>query len=213
MTENSLISHSLSKTRTVSTSEIILQTSEQVFAAKGYSGASLDEIAQLVGIRRPSLLHHYRSKRELYDAVERGIFEDLVRFTISTQQGASHFDRLMSLLHGWLSFMVARPAAARIILRNTSDLASRAGNADPVEFSEMAISIFENIIRDGIASSEFEDINPAIPLNILAGSIVQYVCNASQFGASRVYQPEEKAVFDAFFTSLERAAKAVLLKA
>ena len=50
------------------TRERILSAARETFAQDGV-GAPLDKIAQLAGIRRPSLLHHFSSKQALVEAV------------------------------------------------------------------------------------------------------------------------------------------------
>ena len=56
------------------TAERILDAAEELFAERGYAGATLRDVATRVGVRPPSLYNHFASKDALYAAVlERGI--------------------------------------------------------------------------------------------------------------------------------------------
>ena len=57
------------------TADRILDAAEELFAAKGFEGSSMSEIADRVEIRAPSLYKHYDSKEKIYEAVLARLFE------------------------------------------------------------------------------------------------------------------------------------------
>jgi AcrR family transcriptional regulator len=63
-----------SRRRGAETAEQILDAAETCFARRGYAGTSLRDVADIVGIRIPSLYNHFPNKESLYAAVlERGM--------------------------------------------------------------------------------------------------------------------------------------------
>jgi len=68
------MSHSETATETPSTRERLRDAALELFGEKGYDGTSMSELADRVGIAKPSLYNYYRSKEELLiDLLDEGI--------------------------------------------------------------------------------------------------------------------------------------------
>jgi AcrR family transcriptional regulator len=102
------------------TAERILDVAEQLFAERGYDGATLRDVATRVGVRAPSLYNHFASKDELYAAVlERGIgpvMELLVRTAAAPEGQRPEPGQLVTDL---MEILARRPAIPRLVQHET----------------------------------------------------------------------------------------------
>jgi AcrR family transcriptional regulator len=100
----------------------ILDAATRLFAARGFEGVSIQAVAESVGMRGPSVLHHFRTKDALRAAVLADLLghwkDDLPRVLAAAQSGS---DRLDSALRALLGFFGNAPDRARLLLRELLD--------------------------------------------------------------------------------------------
>ncbi len=198
------------KERADVTREAILHKAELVFAATGFRAARLEDIADAVGIRRPSLLHHFPTKKMLYDAVEQRIFENMHVACEARIAGVEDpTARLFAHLDAWLDFFVDRPSAARILQRLVADSAIRHGN--PVEFSYVALEDMDRTLAYGITRGVFVPLTTMTFVNGVAAGILFFVCNSRQVGEQRRYEPSDPRDQAVFRTLLHKLARTAVL--
>jgi AcrR family transcriptional regulator len=90
----------------------ILEAAEHVFAAQGYRGASLQTIAERVGISQPGLLHHFPTKEHLFiEILELRQAEDE---QVLAQFLAEHGGDVLEAILSVCKETAARPGLARL---------------------------------------------------------------------------------------------------
>src|SRR2546425_11508487 len=97
----------------------ILESAHRVFSQKGYREATMDEIAQGLGLSKPALYRYYKSKEELFREVFKLFNQATAEALIESFKGGRLAgETLFALIHKWrwtphLSFSAAS-AASRI---------------------------------------------------------------------------------------------------
>jgi len=100
----------------------ILEEAERLFAAQGYDGTTIQQVAAAAGVRRPTLVYHFGSKDRLRLEVLAGVLthwkDQLPQVLAASQSGP---DRFRSVMEAAFAFFSARPHRARLLTREMLD--------------------------------------------------------------------------------------------
>lgn len=94
----------------------------RLFAAHGFEGTALQDIADAVGVSKPAILHHFPSKEHIRQAVLDSMLAHwngmLPRLLLAATASGDRFDAVFGELH---RFFASDPDRARLVMRETLD--------------------------------------------------------------------------------------------
>ncbi len=100
----------------------IVVAATRLFAAQGYDGTPLQQIADAVGIKKPSLLYHFASKEALRQAVLDDVLarwnDTLPKVLLAATVGEGQFDAVTAEI---VSFFSEDPDRGRLLIREALD--------------------------------------------------------------------------------------------
>ena len=136
------------------TRTLILAAALRRFADQGFSATSLTEIADDVGIKRPSLLHHFPSKEALYGEV----FEQLLSDWFGRLSGAvvspeTGWRKMELVIEAGFDFFADNPDYVRLMRREAIDNGDRLGIDLAAVLRPMfdrAVAFFEREMESGV---------------------------------------------------------------
>jgi AcrR family transcriptional regulator len=104
-------------------SDAILHAAARLFAERGYTGVSLEEIGAAVGVSGPAVYRHFAGKQALLGAVLVKVSQDLIRGGEQVADGASAPDeRMQALIRFHVDFALGNAEVIQVQDRDVAHL-------------------------------------------------------------------------------------------
>jgi AcrR family transcriptional regulator len=177
--------------------ERILEEAVKLFYERGFSGTTLDDIAGKLGVTKPFIYTHFRSKVELLEAICRPTIEmSLEAIARAAQQTGTPSERLFDGIVDFSKVVLQRQANIAVYFREEKHL-SEAGLAEINTLRKRFDRVLSELLEEGIRAGEFKIVD--VRLAALAiGGMVSW--------AYTWYQPQGRLPIDEVGTKLAHFA-------
>jgi AcrR family transcriptional regulator len=136
--------------------ERILEEAVKLFYARGFTGTTLDDIAAELGVTKPFIYTHFRSKVDLLAALCRPTIEMSLA---AVQQGSAMpgtvTERLFHAVRGFTKVVLQRQANIAIYFREEKNLAPTA--LEEINGLRRRFDrVLSDLLQEGVAAKEFD---------------------------------------------------------
>lgn len=108
----------MTKTKDLSTENIILEAAKRVFQNKGMDGARMQEIADEANINKAMLHYYFRSKHLLFEAVFKNAFSLLApQLNAILNDDSSIEDKIKNFTFNYINFVIKHPYLPNFIIQ------------------------------------------------------------------------------------------------
>jgi len=153
------------------TREDILEAAAQVFRQKGFHGASMSDIAEVVNLQKASLYHHVSSKQEiLSELLDRALEMLLERISAITTQKISADKKLHLMIREYLQILVENVDLAAVLLFEHRSLERRL-QARHIPNRDKFESLWKEVLTEGVRAKLFKCDDPGLTTRALLGQL------------------------------------------
>ena len=138
----------------------ILESAETIFALKGYSGATIEAIAEHCEMSKQNMLYYFSSKEVLYQAVLRKIFHLwLHSLNLLGQKGEDPAKMLSNYIRGKLEISRTMPNGSKVF---ANEIINGAPHIKQYLKDNLvpALEADVKLVREWIAEGKMDDVDP-----------------------------------------------------
>jgi AcrR family transcriptional regulator len=196
------------------TRDAILAAAATEFAAHGFAGASVDDIAARSGFNKAMIYYHFKSKRALYVEILRDVFRSMGARTTEIAASDLHPGAKIEAFIDALDQMAAsRPYMPPMMMREMAEGARRL-DADTLRLMAVIFRNLARILDEGARTGVFRPADPTLTYFSLIAPVIFFRATApirEAFGKAKILRVQADS--PAFVATLKRTARAALAPA
>ena len=129
----------------------ILDYATEVFAEKGYEGASMRDLSRLSGISLAGLYYYFESKEKLLYFIQQHTFNTIIeRLRERLQESHDPETRIRTFVHNHISYSVAKQKAMKVLAHEGDVLKDGLGTelaATKREYYRICVGLVEDLVK------------------------------------------------------------------
>ena len=151
------------------TREDILEAAAQVFRQKGFHGASMQDIAEAVDLKKASLYHHVTSKQEILLAIlDRALELLLERISAISDQAIPADEKLQQMILAYLQILAENTDLSAVLLFEHRSL-ERKQHDRHVPNRDKFEALWRQVLVEGESARQFQCEDPALTARAILG--------------------------------------------
>lgn len=158
----------------------ILDAATELFARRGFGGVAIQEIADLAGVHKTTVLYQFGTKEALHEAVLDHALEPMVTLTHDFLAGAFNRERLSWHLDQLQRYLADHPSIPRLMMRELLE----GGEYGDAYLERFVKPVYNPAIRrlekvQAEAEGVIADFDPALFVHDVYVQIMSYFCHGA----------------------------------
>jgi AcrR family transcriptional regulator len=158
--------------------DLILESAAQVFCQKGYNGASMADIAKVVGLQKATLYHHFGSKQEiLAELLDRAMDIVTENMTQVLLLDCRPDEKIKLAMRAYLQVLCEQPDLSSVLLleyRSQEKELYKRHIVNRDKFEKMWRDLIREGVNSGILRSESVSMTVRAMLGVMNWTITWY---------------------------------------
>ena len=154
----------------------IMEAAEKLFAAKGFEGSSVRDIAEAAAVNLAMISYYFGSKEKLMEALfeYRGNFMKLKLENLLADESITPWEKIQAVIDQYLERLLNNPDFYRIMSREQMESSNTLISQKIIEIKSRNIGLLASIMKQGQDNGSFKpSVDVPLLLMTLVGTIGQ----------------------------------------